>query len=211
MRGLSYGRRSFLAAAASIGVTAALSERAAADSAAVAPINRLIEGLLQIMKAGQGTPFDTRYATLAPIVDQTFNLDAILQQSIGFTWASIPQDQKTLLEQAFRRYTVASYVNSFDSFNGQRFDVSPETRPTSGGEQIVQTKIIPVSGDSHELDYVMRASDGKWRIVDVLADGSISRVAVQRSDFRHLLSRGGPQALADSLKTKSANLSDGNS
>ncbi len=38
----------------------------------------------------------------------------------------------------------------------------------------------------------MRPDDaGGWRIVDVLLDGSISRVAVQRSDFRSLLGNGG--------------------
>jgi phospholipid transport system substrate-binding protein len=36
----------------------------------------------------------------------------------------------------------------------------------------------------------------------VLADGAISRVAVQRSDFRALLAKGGGQALVASLKQK---------
>ena len=117
---------------------------------------------------------------------------------------------KRCWRQAFRRYTVASYVNSFDEFNGQRFEIIPETRSV-GNEQVVQTRVIPKTGDSHELDYVMRQGAGGWRVVDVLADGSISRVAVQRSDFRRLLARGGAQALADSLRAKSTDLSDGRS
>jgi phospholipid transport system substrate-binding protein len=44
--------------------------------------------------------------------------------------------------------------------------------------------------------------------VDVLADGAISRVAIQRSDFRRLLSRGGAPVLAASLTNKSQDLSD---
>ena len=39
------------------------------------------------------------------------------------------------------------------------------------------------------LDYVMRQGEKGRRAVDVLLDGSISRVAVQRSDFRSLLHR----------------------
>jgi phospholipid transport system substrate-binding protein len=57
----------------------------------------------------------------------------------------------------------------------------------------------------------MRQDSDGWRVVDVLADGAISRVAVQRSDFRRVLARGGAQALADSLRTKSASLSEGSS
>ena len=75
----------------------------------------------------------------------------------------------------------------------------------------MQTWVRPVKGDSHELDYVMRQTPSGWRVVDVLADGSISRVAVQRSDFRRLLARGGAAALAESLRTKSADLSSGSS
>jgi phospholipid transport system substrate-binding protein len=56
---------------------------------------------------------------------------------------------------------------------------------------------------------VMRNDGGAWKAVDVLADGSISRAAVQRSDFRRLVARGGAQALIDSLDKKTADLSGG--
>jgi len=67
---------------------------------------------------------------------------------------------------------------------------------------------LAASGETHEIDYVMRQS-GTWRAVDVLADGSISRVAVQRSDFRRLVMQGGAQALIESLNQKTSDLSGG--
>jgi phospholipid transport system substrate-binding protein len=112
-----------------------------------------------------------------------------------------------MLLDAFRKYTIASYINSFDEYNGQRFLVNPEPR-TVGNDQIVRTQIIPTSGEGHKLDYVMREDPSGWRVADVLADGSVSRVAVQRSDFRSLIRRGGAPALAQSLQAKSVNLSD---
>ena len=45
--------------------------------------------------------------------------------------------------------------------------------------------------------------------MDVLLDGSISRVAVQRSDFRKILANGDTDALIASLRRKIADLSDG--
>ena len=106
----------------------------------------------------------------------------------------------------FRDYTVASYVHSFNNFTGQRFDVRPDTRAVAEGEQVVMTKIVATDGDTHELDYVVHTQAGVWRVVDVLADGSVSRVAVQRSDFRRLLSQGGATALIDSLEAKAKDL-----
>jgi phospholipid transport system substrate-binding protein len=173
------------------------------------PVRQLLDGLLQIMKARPGTPFPQRYDMLAPVVDGVFDLDAILRASVGLSWSSLPPDQQDQLRLAFRRYTTASYVNSFDHFDGQRFTVEPQPRPAGNGEQIVVTRITPRSGDSHEIDYVMRNTPSGWRAVDVLADGAVSRVAVQRSDFRRLLSRGGAPALANSLASKSLDLSAG--
>jgi phospholipid transport system substrate-binding protein len=199
-----------MAGIAAISIGAALPARATDADAAIAPIQRLVDGLLQVMKAGPATPFRQRVAMLAPVIDHTFDLTVVLQESVGASWKALPAEQQEMLTEAFRRYTIVSYVNSFNAFDGQRFEIVPTTRAV-GAEQVVQTRIIPRSGAGHELDYVMRDVPGGWRAVDVLADGSISRVAVQRSDFRRLLTRGGPQALADSLRGKSLDLSDGQS
>ena len=123
-------------------------------------------------------------------------------------WATLPSDQQSALREAFRRYTVAIYVTNFDSFSGQRFEIQPAST-AAGEEQIVQTRIVPASGESHRLDYVMRQVSGTWKIVDVLADGSISRVAVQRSEMRSPLASGGVPALLDRLQRKTADMSGG--
>ncbi len=210
-----YRRRGLLAGSAAVLAGVAIPAyltvpaRASEDEAVVQPIQQLVDGLLEIMKAGPRTPFQQRYDTLSPIVERTFDLPAILQESVGPTWSSLPADQQDMLMQAFRRYTVASYVNSFNKFDGQRFTIKPDVRAVGNGEQVVQTRILPKTGDGHELDYVMRQGSSGWQVVDVLADGSVSRVAVQRSDFRRLLSRGGAQALANRLQTKTADLSNG--
>jgi phospholipid transport system substrate-binding protein len=183
--------------------------QAKADPAAVAPIRELCDALLLAMHAGSAAPFGQRFAALAPVVDRAFDLPTILQVSVGPAWTGLPPDQQTALLTAFRRYTIASYVNSFDNFDGQRFDIQADTKSLPNGEQLAQTQIVSSSGESHELDYVMRQDGGAWKAVDVLADGSISRAAVQRSDFRRLVARGGAQALIDSLDKKTADLSGG--
>jgi len=204
-----FGRRYWLRAALASAGAMAVPAWAMADPAAVAPIRELCDSLLGIMRSGRGTAFEKRFATLSPVIDRTFDLQAILQLSVGPAWAGLPPDQQATLATSFRRYTIANYVNSFDNFTGQRFDVLPDTKSLPNGEQVAQTKIISAAGESHELDYVMRQGGGAWKAVDVLADGSISRVAVQRSDFRRLVGRGGAQALIESLNRKTSDLSGG--
>ena len=180
----------------------------AADSAAAAPIAALDQGLLNAMHEGKAAPFGQRYATLTPIVQQAFDLDTILQTSVGPRWRSFTPDQQQELQAEFLRFTVASYVSNFSSFSGETFDIEPETRAV-GSEQVVATRIVPTSGDPARIDYVMRQGAAGWRAVDVLLDGSISRVAVQRSDFRSIVESGGPSALVASLHKKVTDLSGG--
>jgi phospholipid transport system substrate-binding protein len=55
----------------------------------------------------------------------------------------------------------------------------------------------------------MQQTASGWKVIDVLAAGSISRVAVQHSDFRRLLVQGGSEALLFSLQRKMTELSSG--
>ena len=99
---------------------------------------------------------------------------------------------------------MASYVDGFDEDN-EHFVVNAEPR-ISGDDQVVRTLIVLDTGEEHRLDHVMHQGPAGWRIVDVLVDGAISRVAVQRSDFRQLIKQGGAAALTKSLESKTADL-----
>jgi phospholipid transport system substrate-binding protein len=171
------------------------------------PIQRLNDALVRVMRAGREVPFQQRFDMLDPVISQVFDLQGILRVSVGLSWDGISPDQRAALMTAFRRFTVATYVANFDSYNGQQFEVSPAVR-RSGQDEIVSTTLISGSGEQHRIDYVMRQVGGAWKASDVLLDGTISRVAVQRSDFRSLLNRGGAAALIASLQTKVASLSN---
>ncbi len=169
-------------------------------------VSRFGDALLAAMRAGERTPFAQRYAALAPAVDRTFDLDTILRTSVGPQWASMAPDQQAALKQAFRRYTIANFAANFDSFSGETIRVNPEPRSLPNDDQIVTMQIVKPGGDPITLAYVMRQTPAGWRAVDVLANGNISRVATQRSDFRSLLMNGGPPALVSSLESKAAAL-----
>jgi phospholipid transport system substrate-binding protein len=171
-------------------------------------IEQLHAGLIAIMRAGRAVSFRQRYEMIAPIVSRIFDLDVILRQAIGPRWTSLPTDQQGALAEAFRRYTIASYVANFDGYSGERFEIVPVVRAVAG-DRIVATRIIGVSGKVHAMDYVIRQEGTGWRIVDILAEGSISRVAAQRSEMRSVLADRGSGGLLVSLRQKTAELSGG--
>jgi phospholipid transport system substrate-binding protein len=179
---------------------------AAESDPSAAPIATLDQALRTAMKHGS-QPFPSRYEALAPAVDGAFNLPQILKTTVGLRWASISPDQQKVLLNVFRAYTIANYAANFDSDSGDQIRILPETRSV-GSDKVVETEIVPTTGDPIRIDYVMRQGPSGWQAVDVLETGTISQVAVQRSDFRTVL-EGGADKLIDSLKAKVDKLSGG--
>src|SRR5271156_444588 len=95
------GRRGLLSFAAAAFVTAIPWRPAASettdDAGSTAPIQQLDAALLAAMKAGRNTPFTQRFTALAPVIDQTFDLNAVLAASVGLGWSAVPSDQQTQL------------------------------------------------------------------------------------------------------------------
>ena len=176
-----------------------------ADPAAQ-PIVELNAAILDVMHAGHAKPFVERTMVLRPVVEKVFDLPLLLRNSVGnIRWPTIPDDQKASLLDVFTQFTVASYVANFDAFNGEKFIIDHDNRKVEN-DVVVPSRIVATNGDITKLDYVMRETGGVWHVVDILLDGSISRVAVTRSDFRALLAPGDASKLIDSLRSKVANL-----
>ncbi|MGH7119076.1 MAG: ABC transporter substrate-binding protein, partial [Acetobacteraceae bacterium] len=167
------GRRALLTLAGAALLAAAVpwarSARAAGTQGAAAPVARLDSALLAAMRAGsRGTSFSARYAALQPVIARVFDLERVLAASVGFSWPALSDPQKTALMAAFRRYTVATYVANFDSYDGQSFEVMPGVREVGNGEMVVLTKLIRRDRSPVVLAYVMRQSPAGWKVVDVL-------------------------------------------
>jgi len=203
-----HGRRSVLRLIAASAVIVGLPglsvppAHAAGVAEARQSIAELYNALTRAMRTGGS--FRQHFDMLAPVIDRVFDLNTILQTSVGLRWNSLDEGSRQTLFNVFRAFTIASYTANFDKDGGERFEVLPQTR-MSGPDIVVESRLIPSNGDAIRIDYVTRAA----RVVDVLLDGSISRVAVQRSDFRSLLASGSPAPLIDSLKRKVADLSGG--
>lgn len=177
-------------------------------SGPAAPIEALYAALERLMHQGSSRPFIARFKEIAPVIERVFDLPYVLKLSVGLPWNGLDAATRARLLKAFRDFTIATYVANFDSYDGQKFEVLPQQRKV-GADRIVDTRIIRSNGEKVTLDYVMRQKGQTWQAVDVLADGTISRVATQRSDFRATLMHGGADALIAKLKQKTAELSGG--
>ena len=175
-----------------------------ADPAATA--RSLCDALLAAMKRGPALDFAGRRDLLAPEVERDLNLPLMTRIVVGPSWRNLsPSDQKQLVE-VFSACSIATYAQRFKSYAGERFEVDPVPAKLPSGDCIVHTKLFTGDPDPVQLDYLMRAGDGRWRIIDVYLSGTISELATRRSEYTSILRDGGPAALVRLLRKKTAEL-----
>ena len=198
-------RRAFMTAVVAF-ATARVSV-AAADPRAT--IDAFYGALLSVMKNGQKLGFAGRREQLVPAVTQAFDLPAMTRLVVGLQWPSIPAAEQQQLISAFSDFSIATYASQFDDYSGESFEVEPKTDPAPGNDVIVHTKLVQPNDKPVQLDYLLRSSQEKWRIIDVYLSGTVSQLAARRSEFSAVLRESGVAGLVALLKQKTAQLASG--
>jgi len=201
------GKIAALSLVLSLGIAILVESAAALALDPQANVRGFYDTLLKTMKNGRSLGQSGRYARLAPVVDRVFDVPSMTRLAIGSSWASLPPAQQQQLTEAFRHYIAATYADRFDSYSGEQLQVTGE-QPYNGNV-IVQTKIVKSNGEATTLNYMMRQNQGSWQISDVYLDGTISQLAVQRSEFNSILRREGVDGLVMALNRKVDLLSRG--
>jgi len=162
----------------------------------------LCDALIAAMKQGSTLTFAARDRQLAPEIRQDFDLALMSRIIVGPPWRGLAPTDKQQIVDAFSDYSVASYAQRFKSYSGERFEVDPAAIRNPNGDCVVHTKLYTGGPDPVQLDYLMRLSEGRWRIIDVYLSGTISELAARRSEYSLVMRTGGAPALVDLLRKK---------
>ncbi len=172
----------------------------AAPSSGGDAVQGLYDALLSTMKNGRALGQSGRFTQLEPVIRRSFDIAAMARMSVGATWASLTEAQRQQLTDSFGRYLSAIYADRFDSYAGQKLQVTGEQSAPSG--VMVKSQIIKASGEPVKVDYMMRRSGDSWLIADIYLDGAISELATRRSEFSAILKNEGVDGLIAALDRK---------
>jgi hypothetical protein len=92
----------------------------------------LYDALLSTMKNGRTLGCSGRFAQSQPIILKTFDLLTMARLSVGPTWAILADIQRQQTTETFGRYISALYADRFDSYSGQKVEVTDEQPAPSG-------------------------------------------------------------------------------
>jgi len=168
-------------------------------------VRSLYDTLLATMRNGPALGARGRVAQIAPVVRRVFDIPFMTRLAVGPEWASLNEGQRQQVSQAFERYIVAIYAERFDSYSGERLQVTGE-QPSAGGTMIT-SQITKSNGEPVNINYLMRQNGGVWQIADVYLDGTISELATRRSEFASILRAQGIAGLIETLNAKANTLS----
>jgi phospholipid transport system substrate-binding protein len=174
------------------------------DSHGADAVRSLYSTLLAAMRNGPALGPQGRYAEIAPVVQRVFDIPLMTKVAVGPDWDTLSAPQRQAVTDAFARYIAAVYAERFDSYSGERLQVTGE-QPSPGGA-IITSRIVKSDGDPVSINYLMRDNGGVWQIADVYLDGTISELATRRSEFGDILQRGGIDGLIQSLNSKATAL-----
>jgi phospholipid transport system substrate-binding protein len=168
-------------------------------------VRSFYDTLLTTMRHGHELGQSGRFMQLQPVVHTTFDVPFMARMAIGSEWATLSSAQQQQVIQAFERYIAATYADRFDTYSGEQFQVFGEQLSRAG--TVVMTRIVDPNGEPVNLNYLMRPIGGMWRIADVYLNGTISELAIRRSEFASILQRQGVDGLIAELNRKADLLS----
>jgi phospholipid transport system substrate-binding protein len=163
-------------------------------------VRGLYDALIGAMKNGRTLGQSGRFMQLEPVIRKSFDIASMARLSVGSSWAGLTQGQRQQVTESFARYISAIYADRFDSYAGQKLEVTGEQ--PSGTGVVVKSQIVKANGEPVIVDYLMRQSGEGWLISDIYLDGAISEVATRRSEFAAILRTDGIDGLIAALNRK---------
>jgi phospholipid transport system substrate-binding protein len=178
-----------------------------ASSAADIPrdvVAAMQSALMDVWEQSEELSAEQRYERLEPVLREAFNFGRMIEVAAGPAWSRASPEEQAQLQEAFVRYSVATYASRFSEYSGQRFEITEE-RPAPRDLTLVETVIVKPDGETVPVTYVVSSEAGTPQIVDVIFKG-VSEIAVRRSDYRDILKRSGPDVLAQRLEQQADDL-----
>lgn len=193
------GIRLLLIAVMAVTPLATLPARAAQAPADVVGV--LHDALINVMRDADKLGVRGRYDKIKPTLSKVYDFEAMTRLATGSAWTGAEPAQQAALTEAFSRFSIATYAERFKGFSGERFETLGE-RPGPRNTVIVDTKLIRPNDPAVALSYVLQDRGGSWCIIDVIVEGSISELAVRRSEYAQILRQGGAEKLVGVLNGK---------
>src|SRR6202521_3642509 len=128
-------------------------------------VQSLYDALLSTMNNGRTLGQSGRFKQLEPVIRRTFDIPSMARLSVGSSWATLTEAQRQQVTESLGRYISAIYADRFDSYAGQKLQVTGEQLAAAG--VMVRSQIVKTNGEVVTVNYMMHRNGNSWLISDI--------------------------------------------
>ncbi len=179
----------------------------AAEEAPSDIVKRLNTAVIAVMREADELGFAGRYDRLAPILTAAFDFPLMARVSVGRYWRKLADSDRERLVDAFGRMSIATFADRFDGYSGERFEIIGEA-PAPRKSILVRNHLVKNDGGVVAINYLLKRSEMRWRVTDVILDAKFSELAIKRSEYGSVIKNEGFGELIRRLNEKIADLAE---
>jgi phospholipid transport system substrate-binding protein len=168
---------------------------------AVATVQSLQRGLIEVSQQSPNATVDERYRALEPLIVGTHDLAYIAEFTLRRQWPMLGEDDRARFIAAFQRLSVMTYAARFASVGPSTFRPIAQQPDTDAGRAHVSTAIARKDAPDVSMEYLLQQGSGGWRIINIVADG-VSDLALKRAEYQRILASGTLDTLIAELESQ---------
>jgi phospholipid transport system substrate-binding protein len=174
---------------------------AAADGTPQDFIQRLGDRTVAILS--EDASDQQKLARIKDLLDQATDLDLVARLVMGRYWRSATEEQRREYVRLFNALLMQTMAERFSWYSGETFEIQDAT-PVDERDTMVATRILRPSGKPPiQVDWRVRQSDGRYLLIDIVAEG-VSLVVSQRSEAAEFINRNGVDGLLQEMRNRLA-------
>ena len=160
-------------------------------------VNELHESLIKISNKIINSD---NLALIDDVVKNSYDLEKMGKIIIGVDWKQMDTNTQKEFINVFKRFISINYFRRFNKINELNFE--HQTVKAIGDKFKLARVILTADNEKLKIDYLLGFKNEKWKIFDVLIDGSISEVATKKSDFKKIIKEEGVSGLVKNLRIR---------
>ena len=136
---------------------------------------------------------------LEKIIDPVFDFREMAKRSLGIHWRDLTPGEQQEFVPLFKDFLSSVYLGRIGFYNGEKVRFTGETVGKNYAE--VDTQVVGKNGDQIPVVYMLKRTDGDWKVYDVIVD-NVSIDNNYRSQFDRVISRSSYQELVKRIKQR---------
>lgn len=164
-------------------------------------VQSLVDEAIAVLRIPTDQKAD-REAGFRRILVRYFDVPLITRLVVGRYWRVADDAQKQAFSSVFEQHIIKVYTSQLGVYRDERVEVRNVAARTDK-DTIVGTEVMRNADPPLRIDWLVRESDGDYRIIDVAAEG-VSMMTTKRSEFSSVIARDGLDGLIEQLEALNA-------